>query len=161
MEIDIKGHSVIIDDEDYEKVASMPWYVQYGYGKKKGHIYFYHSVSKPNTKKYNISLQRFLMRCQLHDGMVVDHINGNTLDNRKQNLRVCTFAENIINQKRRNDNTTGYKGVSFHVNVKKFIARISVGGNRLHLGCFDTAEEAYAAYCEASKKYHGEFGRIA
>ena len=92
--------------------------------------------------------------------MVVDHINGDTLDNRKCNLRICTQADNIKNRKKDIDNSSGYKGVNWSKSNKKYLARICVNKKIIYLGYHATAELAYSAYCEASKKYHGEYGRL-
>jgi hypothetical protein len=97
----------------------------------------------------------------IQNDLHIDHINGNTLDNRKANLRICTRAENNCNIKRRKNNTSGYKGVSFDKRKKKWSAYISKNYKHYFLGYFVTPEEAYIAYCKASKKYHGEYGRIA
>lgn len=156
MEIELCGYTVLIDDEDFEKVKDHNWSIE-PYALKKGKYYFrYFDNEITNT----ITLHRFVMNCKLYDNKEIDHINGNTLDNRKQNLRVCTHAQNMRNQKKRVNNTTGYKGVHYQKDHKKFIARINVDKKCYRLGYFSTAEEAYAAYCEASKKYHGEFGRV-
>ena len=90
----------------------------------------------------------------------IDHISGNTLDNRKSNLRRCNRTENNRNRKISKVNTSGYKGVDFCKSNKKYQARIAVDNVRIHLGYFKTPEEAYAAYCEASNKHHGDFGRV-
>lgn len=89
---------------------------------------------------------------------LVDHINGNRDDNRIENLRECGLAGNAKNRKRRRDNRTGFKGVSTDYK-DRFRATIQSDGVQIHLGMFDTAEEAHAAYVAASKKYHGEYGR--
>lgn len=90
-------------------------------------------------------------------GMHIDHINGDKTDNRIANLRIATVAQNVQNQKLHIDNTSGYKGVCFHKPTKKWMARIRSNNRYHYLGLFDAAEEAYAAYMEASKQLHGEF----
>lgn len=91
---------------------------------------------------------------------LVDHINGNTLDNRRSNLRLATVKENTRNQQINKKNTSGYKGVSWYRKDCKWIARIKVDGKTLYLGSFKNPEDAYAAYCEAAAKYHGAFARF-
>ena len=89
----------------------------------------------------------------------LDHKNVNPTDDRFENLREATHAENCWNKMVRADSGTGIKGV-----VKcrdKFQARMQVNRQRIYLGTFDTAEEAGDAYTAAAKKYHGEFVRIA
>lgn len=95
------------------------------------------------------------------DDMEIDHINGVRTDNRIENLRVATSCENKRNQRMRSANTSGYKGVSFHSPTGKWVAQITVDKKAIHLGLFDTTEEAYVAYCAAAKSMHGEFARLA
>lgn len=92
---------------------------------------------------------------------LVDHINGNRDDNRIENLRECCHAENAKNRKMRCDNGTGFKGVTQqdYKGKASFRATIQSNGEQIHLGMFDTAEEAHAAYAAASQRHHGEFGR--
>ena len=90
----------------------------------------------------------------------IDHINGNGLDNTWQNLRKATRFQNMKNLKKPSTNTSGYKGVSKHTEVNKWIARIRSDGKLMCLGNFETKEEAYAAYCKASAKLHGQFSNF-
>lgn len=90
-------------------------------------------------------------------GMHIDHINGNRTDNRIVNLRLATVAQNIQNQKIHRDNTSGFKGIAFHKPTQKWMSRIKANNSVHYLGVFETKEEAYAAYMDASKRLHGEF----
>lgn len=90
----------------------------------------------------------------------LDHINCNRTDNRMANLREATHSENVKNTPMRKTNTSGYKGVTWHKHTGKWAAQIKVNSKHIHLGIFDTPEEAHAAYCEAAKKYHGLFAKI-
>lgn len=147
MIINIKGYNVIIDDEDYERVNKYSWNIHKNYVRTTIYI----------PEKKEIRLHRLLLGIENSD-VDIDHINGNTLDNRKQNLRPCSHSENMQNCKKYINNTSDYKGVNFINN--KWLARIQVNNKRIFLGYFNTPEKAYEAYCEASKKYHGEFGRL-
>lgn len=158
MEIELCGYNTFIDDEDYEKVTRYTWYINRKEEKLKNKIY-YECKIKDCTGRHTIRLHRIIMNLQTGDGKIVDHINGDTLDNRKSNLRICTNKENVRNQKKSRKNTSGYKGVSFNKRDRKYQAHIRVDGRKKGLGYYNTAQEAHAAYCEASKKYHGEFGR--
>ena len=91
--------------------------------------------------------------------LLVDHINGDSLDNRIDNLRLVTESENSKNRKKGNNNTTGFKGV-YQNKDGSISARIDVNGKNKYLGSFKTVELAAKAYKEASIKYHGEFRRV-
>lgn len=92
-------------------------------------------------------------------GLVVDHINGDRSDNRRENLRVCTRQQNMYNQQPRQGTSTPYKGVQLKDDGKRYKAYIKQHGRMLHLGYFPTAEEAAAAYDEAAHRLFGEFAR--
>jgi len=87
----------------------------------------------------------------------LDHADGNRANNAISNLRPATRSQNNANSRRRGNNTSGYKGVSFHQRLKKWFARLRKDGKRHHLGCFVTPEAAHPAYCQAAQKLHGEF----
>lgn len=91
---------------------------------------------------------------------LIDHLDGNPHNNKFQNLRLATSRQNQCNQKRRTDNTSGLKGVTWDKSRGKWAAGIQVKGKHIFLGRHKTKEEAYAAYCEAARKLHGEFARL-
>lgn len=131
---------VLIDIEDSEKVKNFKWYID-----KNEYI-----ISKcKKTGHKGLYLHRFIMNCP--EDMVVDHINHNTLDNRKSNLRICTQHENTFNKKENGND----KGVFLRGN--KWIAQISYNYKNIYLGRFDTYEEALKVRKEAEIKYFGEF----
>jgi hypothetical protein len=114
--------------------------------------------NRKDGKTETVLLHRFITNCPF--GKQVDHVSGDTLDNRRENLRFCTHAENTRNAQKRKDNKSGFKGVSWQGQKKKWRACISVNSKNKHLGLFTTAEAAHEAYVVASQKYHGEFGRL-
>jgi hypothetical protein len=87
----------------------------------------------------------------------VDHINCDPSDNRLCNLRACSHAENARNRKVNTKNRSGFKGVSKSVNSSGWVARIQHDKKQINLGSFATPELAHAAYCEAARRYHGQF----
>lgn len=91
-------------------------------------------------------------------GLVVDHIDGNKLNNILANLRTCHQSQNSMNQKVRHNSPYGYKGVSKC--GKKFVARLKHNYRTVHLGVYPTALEASKAYDVAARKLHGEFARL-
>ena len=102
----------------------------------------------------------FLVTEEDPKNLLIDHIDGNPHNNRFDNLRLATSHQNQCNQKRRSDNTSGLKGVSWCKDRNKWQAGLSFKGKRIALGRFNTKEEAYAAYCEAAIRLHGEFARL-
>ncbi len=93
------------------------------------------------------------------DGLQVDHISGDKLDNRRSNLRLATPAQNTWNRRnRRSGCSSRFKGVTWHKKCAKWQAAINVGGRTLYLGLFEIEEAAARAYASASRLHHGEFG---
>ena len=90
-------------------------------------------------------------------GYEVDHIDRNTLNNRRENLRICTRQENSRNKTKQRNNTSGYKGVSWDKAKKKWRAFISVDKKQIFLGRYDNIEEAIKARQQADIKYFKEF----
>ena len=138
-----KGEHVLIDLEDVDKVRVRSWNVHKGYARMKF-----------NNKA--IDLHRFVMGCEPGDGNLVDHIDHNTLDNRKSNLRLADYTTNQYNRAAQKSNTSGTVGVHLGDNGK-WIARIWVYKKAIHLGSFKNKEDAIKARKEAEEKYHGEF----
>lgn len=91
------------------------------------------------------------------EGYEVDHIDGNTTNNTWSNLRLATHSQNMHNSKLRANNSSGYKGVTWHKHANKWIAQIQVNGNQIYLGSFNSAEEANSAVMQARVKLHQEF----
>jgi hypothetical protein len=133
---------VWIDLEDYEKVRGYRWRLN-----GDGRVF--------HGKRFK-ALSRLIMGVT-DPKIQVDHINHNLLDNRKENLRICTGAENTRNMQRLKRNTSGYKGVSWDKNRKKWTAYIHKNNKQIYLGRYQTKEQAAEIYNEAAIKYHGEF----
>lgn len=89
----------------------------------------------------------------------IDHINGIRNDNRWQNLRVVSVAQNGLNRKKYSTNTSGAKGVSWHARLQKWRVRIQKSGKRIDLGCFDNIADAQKTYENFARTYYGEFAR--
>jgi hypothetical protein len=101
----------------------------------------------------------WILTYNIHPPHQLDHINGEKSDNRIENLRLATNAENHRNVGPRKTNSSGFKGVSKAKSRKRWNAGLRINGKHLHLGVFDTVEDAHAAYCLAVVKHHGEFAR--
>lgn len=122
------------------------------------------AYARRNNGERNIYMHRTIMERVLNRDMLskelVDHINGNKVDNRRENLRLATGSQNQGNRKT-SKNKSGYKGVWQYPGRKKpWVAEITMNFKRVRLGYFYTAEEAYAAYCKAAKEHFGEFARL-
>jgi len=154
------GKSAIVDADDFDRVNEFKWqYNKRGTGYAQRIQYIGYKDGKRIRK--NISMHRFIMGVE--DSKVhVDHINHDTLDNRKSNLRLCTNAENIRNQKIRKGGFSKYKGVfkSSKGCIKHFQASIGFNQKRIHLGYFATELEAAIAYNKAALHYFGEFALL-
>lgn len=134
--------STKIDLEDVEKISKYTWSILVD---EKCNLYY---VRARINNKMQL-LHRFIMTPPKNK--VIDHINHNTLDNRKSNLRVCTTFENNKNNK---SNTSGHVGVYWHKQRKKWCARIKVGKKCLHLGLFSNINDAIKIRIESEKKYY-------
>lgn len=151
-----RGYKAIVDDEDYDRLSQWRWNIS----TCNGGVYPTRGERIEGTKPQRRRVVR--MHVEIMNppaGMLVDHINGDTLDNRRCNLRVCTKGQNQMNMRRNSRNTSGYRGVHWNKKNKKWTAIIRVANRKHYLGLFESVEAAATAYAEASRKYHGEFGR--
>ena len=89
----------------------------------------------------------------------IDHINGIKDDNRISNLRLASNSQNSMNKGKQSNNTSGFKGVTFHKHTKKYHAKICINGQRTSLGYYDVAADAYNAYLKAQGELHGQFAK--
>ncbi len=147
-----QGKVAIIDSEDFYIVNKYKWSYRVSNGRK-----YCASNTKEKGKSTTLHLARLIMNCP--KGMTVDHINHDTLDNRKCNLRICTQAENSRNTRPRNG-TSRYKGVHKLKHYDKWRVAITVNRVKYHIGYFATQEEAALAYNKAALKYHGKFAYL-
>jgi hypothetical protein len=100
----------------------------------------------------------------LHHGYLpkyIDHIDGNPLNNKIENLRAATQSQNMANSRKKSNNTSGHKGVTFRKDTNKWAAGLMFEGKHISLGSFLTKEEAILAYADGSKKYFKDFARAA
>ena len=118
----------------------------------------YRKVSFKNRALYVHHVVYLLVHGELPE--VVDHINGDSLDNRVENLRGGSQSQNMANARIGRANTSGFKGVTWHARAKKWAAQITVNGKCIYLGCYSSKDEAANAYAVGSKKHFGEFARV-
>lgn len=155
----ISGINVTVDTDDVKRINERHWYLNKAQMRKYGRYYFYNDRTV-NKKKETITLHRYIMRCVKGDGLSVDHINGDTLNCSKNNLRICTNAENIRNSKKPKDNTSGYKGVQFHKAAGKWMVGIKVQEKEIYLGLYTDKVEAATVYDVAALYYFKEYARL-
>lgn len=147
--LSVNGEYFYIDLEDYDEVYKHSWNTSC----KDGYV---RRTGRKGKQSYYVSLCRFLVNAP--NDKLVDHRDGDILNNRKSNLRVCTKAQNNFNRKIQDSNTSGYKGVIKKDN--KWQAQIKANRVHYYLGLYKTPEEAALAYNEAAIKLHGEFANI-
>jgi hypothetical protein len=146
-----RGKVAIVDNRDFKWLSQWKWHASKG--SRGGGFY----ASRFEGRKM---LRMHVVIADPPEGKRVDHKNRDTLDNQRQNLRVCFNKNNSWNQCIRKDNTSGFKSVCWCKQKQKWKARIGVLPRVLHLGFFATAKLAGEAYERAATKYHGEFARI-
>ncbi len=138
------GYRAIIDDADAGLISGRLWYAR---PRPTGCVYVATSRS--------LYMHRRIM--QPPAGLVVDHINGDGLDCRRSNMRICTRAQNNCNQRRRSKNTSGCPGVAWVAGRSCWVVQIRTHGRTLHVGRYDSLDEAKAARYAAEIKHFGAF----
>ncbi len=142
-----QGKVAIVDDCDYDYLSQWKWCISNGYAarrksKHSGHLETMHSL---------------IFKRQGFQGEMVDHIDRNTLNNRRSNLRPATMTQNQYNCPAQKNNTSGFKGVWLDKRANKWRAQIRAGGKSIYLGTGVTKEDAARIWNEGALKLHGEF----
>lgn len=147
-----KGYYAIVDDSDYEMLSKYSWHSSDG---GNGFVY-----ARGLVDRKHVRMHRLLTGAT--EGSMVDHINHNTLDNRRENLRICTRSLNNANQKKGKRRSSIYKGVSRYESHGHVTWRTSIQMNKkvILLGVFLDEQSAARAYNEAAKKYFGEYAYL-
>lgn len=145
--ISMEGVSIQIDAEDYDALARYKWIIS-----KEGKRRYAVTFLAPRTRMHRIILKA-------SPGQIIDHKNGNGLDNRKSNLRFCTHTQNMRNRAKSTTNKVGFKGVSWSKARGKFEAQITVDRKIKHLGFYECPFKAARAYDAAAIEFHGEFAK--
>ena len=146
-----QGKIALIDDEDFDDLKRFKWQAN----KAGNAFYATRTVRFGACNKFHLQMHKAILEAP--DGMDIDHINHNGLDNRKENLRVCSHAQNCQNQKLHRNSMSGHKGVTWNKRDENWRARIMINGIAKHLGIHVSKEEAAQAYNRAAIKLHGEF----
>ena len=179
--IESKTHGtkeVLLDESDYEFVTNVPWswYIRRYKYKDKEKWYGEAKLTESQALKYKelfpdryitpsgaLMMHQFIMNSP--KGMHIDHINHDGLDNRRENIRICTPSENAQNKRKRVDSISGYKGVYQYAEKyklkKRFRAHVQPKGQkRICLGHYLTAEEAAKAYDKKAKELFGDYAEL-
>jgi hypothetical protein len=149
-----EGEWALVEPLDYYRLKNFNWYLG-GNGKE---FYAFKNVKIGPGKTKMVSMHRQIMN--FPEGLLVDHRNNNTLDNRRSNLRIATQSQNRQNRRKRENTTSRYVGVSFDKQTNKWKVKIKTETKEIYLGRFSSEIEAAKAYDAAALKYHGEFARL-
>lgn len=145
-----KGRVAIVDDEDFERLTAVKW-------KLNNCGYAVRNLPRNGGPRGQQMLHRAVLGLAKGDPMQVDHVNGDKLDNRRANLRLCTPQQNALNRPATARSKSGVKGVCRAPASDLWRASICANGKRHYLGRFTTIDEARAAYNRAALQLHGEF----
>ena len=144
-----RGQFTVVDAEDYLWLSQYQWFAE----GTAGHFY---AVRKENGR--SIKMHRQIMNAPDH--LVVDHIDHDGLNNRRENLRICTFAENCRNLRASRHKSSKYKGVHWHKRNHKWAVQVTCDHKRNHLGYFGDEIDAAKAYDRAALELFGEFASL-
>lgn len=143
-----------VDDDMHEMLSSRSWYPSFRGSKKNPRIYAF-----SNTRDLGVITMHRLIIGAI-DRRLIDHVDGNGLNNQKHNLRVASASQNIANSRKREIASSKFKGVGWHKSAQKWEAYICPNRHKIHLGLFEIEEQAAVAYDRAARYHFGNFARL-
>ncbi len=147
---------VILDDSDYDILSKFSWSITCD-----GYVRHSRYLKKENGRNVYKHMLMHRMIIVPSAGYYLDHKNGNKLDNRQENLRICTTSQNQMNAAKRSKKTTSkYKGVHWNTSSNRWIVQIRKSGKNVHVGCFSDEDAAALAYDKAAVENYGDFCRL-
>ena len=150
------GFLATVDDEHYQYISQYKWRAKIE-RRSDGSIRTVYAQRNISHKKTEF-MHRLII--EANNGMQIDHIDGNGLNNTMQNLRVCTASDNMHNQRAQVGGSSTFKGVVWHKQARKWQAQIKVNGKKKYLGIFASDIDAAAAYNSAAVEHFGDFAHI-
>jgi hypothetical protein len=146
----------LVDDEDFDLLSKWKWFA-HKVKRSPGRFYAVRNIRNIKEER-KIMMHRLVMDAP--KDKCVDHIDGDGLNNQKNNLRICTTSQNFMNTEKRRNNTSGFKGVFKRPNRNKWYSVLTVNYKPRYLGSFSSPEIAHEAYEKACVKYQGEFANL-
>ena len=144
-----QNNDAIVDTEDLISVSEFRWHVS-----SQGKLHYARRKKKGKT----VYMHREIMN--IPNGVQIDHINGNGLDNRKVNLRICNHSQNQQNRAKRGNKSSRFKGVDWNKSTKRWRVRICINRKRIHIGRYHDEVRAAQAYDQKAVELFGEFARL-
>lgn len=147
-----QGMTTLVDAGDYDALMKFKWYAMKD---KNGNFTARRNNTLDSGKRVTVLMHRQILNAPAD--MEVDHENHNTLDNRRRNIRICTPTQNACNRRRRVNNSSGCKGVSWSALHEQWRVRVQIEGKSRDMGLYRNFADAKEAYVKGAKKIHGEF----
>ena len=155
------GRVALVDIEDYEWLTKWHWHARHDKSSGSWYALRNYRIGPGGKIQRCLSMHRAIMGIGYGDPRTVDHVRtGETLDNRRHNLRIATHSQQAMNRRVLCVGPSGYRGVRYHAKGKNWEARVTLERKTISLGVYATPEKAYAAYCAAARSMHGEFAKL-
>lgn len=164
LKVKVSSKYALIDDEDFDLVMKRPLYpyqklkINKWVIKQSKHLYYATCSWRTHLGGWtSMRMHRLILGLTHTDRLIIDHKNGDGLDNRRANLRVCTQSQNMANSRQHIETHSGFKGVRWVRGSKKWAAHVTVNHKQIYLGLFECKNQAANAYNERAIKEFGVF----